>query len=219
MQASIQCGPSFSMLDVELGQGEKIIAEGGSMTWMQNVNMTTNMTGGIMSGLKRAVTGESMFLNTFEGDAGGGTVTLSPGEAGDITRCDVEGQLYLQKGAFLCCGEGVETGVKFDGLKGFLNVGLLALEVHGRGPVWISSYGAIEEIDVDGEYIVDNGFVVGWQPSLNYSVYLQRSVRTFLFNVGFLLKFTGAGKLWVQSRNPLQLADWVYPFRPVKKKD
>lgn len=217
MQASIQCGPSFSMLDVNLAEGEKIIAEGGSMTWMQNVKLTTNMTGGIMSGLKRAVTGESMFLNTIEGNSGGGTVTLAPGDPGDITRYDLDGELYLQKGAYLCSGEGVQTGVKFDGLKGFLNVGLLALKVHGNGPVWMSSYGAIEEIDVDGEYIVDNGFVVGWEPSLSYAIHLKRSVRTFLFNLGFLLKFKGHGKLWIQSRNPLQLADWVYPFRPVKQ--
>jgi uncharacterized protein (TIGR00266 family) len=207
------------MLDVELAQGEKIVAEGGSMTWMQNVTMTTNMSGGIMSGLKRALTGESMFLNTFEGGAGGGSVTLAPGAAGDITRYDLHGELYLQKGAYLCSGEGVETGVKFDGLKGLLNVGLLALKVHGAGPVWISSYGAIEEINVAGETIIDNGFVVAWEPSLDYSIYLQRSVRTFLFNIGFLLKFQGHGKVWVQSRNPLQLADWVYPFRPVKKED
>jgi len=91
MQATIQCGPSFSMLDVDLAEGEKIIAEGGSMTWMQNVKLTTNMTGGIMSGLKRAVTGESMFLNTIEGNSGanvlrglGGSDSMRAGDGDDL---------------------------------------------------------------------------------------------------------------------------------------
>ena len=32
------------------------------------------------------------------------------------------------------------------------------------------------------------------------------------------MEFSGSGKLWVQSRNPRSLADFLSPFRPTKSK-
>ena len=33
-----------------------------------------------------------------------------------------------------------------------------------------------------------------------------------------IMEFSGSGKLWVQSRNPRSLADFLFPFRPTKSK-
>ena len=34
-----------------------------------------------------------------------------------------------------------------------------------------------------------------------------------------LLRFTGHGRIWLQSRSPRALASWVHPFRPVESKN
>jgi uncharacterized protein (TIGR00266 family) len=216
MKYSIEHGPSYALLEMELAPEEKIVADGGAMTWMSNLTTSTNMTGGIMSGLKRAVGGETMFLNTYSAGTGGGSIGMAPGDPGMIVDYLLDGDLYLQKGAFLCCEEGVQTDLKFQGFRGFFNVGLLSLRLTGKGHVFFGAYGDVEEIDVDGDIIVDNGHVVAWEPTLEYELSYRRGVRNYLFADGMMLRFYGTGKIWVQSRNPLALANFMYPFRPVK---
>ena len=216
MKYTIEHGPSFALLEMDLEPNEKIMADGGVMTWMSNLTTATNMTGGIMSGIKRAIGGESMFLNTYTAGAQGGSIGIAPGDPGMIVKYPLNGDLYLQKGAFLCCQECVQTDLKFQGLRGFFNVGLLSLRLTGQGDVFFGAYGDVEEIDVDGDIIVDNGHVVAWEPSLQYELSYRRGVRNFLFAEGMMLRFFGTGKIFVQSRNPLAMADFMYPFRPVK---
>ncbi|MAI72026.1 MAG: TIGR00266 family protein [Rhodopirellula sp.] len=216
MHYAIDEAPSYAILEMSLDAGEKIVADGGVMTWMSNLTPTTNMSGGIMSGIKRAIGGESMFLTTYTAGSHGGTIGMAPGDPGMIVDHDLSGDLFLQKGAFLCCEEGVSTDLKFQGLRGFFNVGLLSLRLTGNGKVFFGAYGDVEAIDVDGDIIVDNGHVVAWEPSLQYELSYRRGVRNFLFGEGMMLRFHGRGRIWVQSRNPLALADFLYPYRPVK---
>jgi len=74
----------------------------------------------------------------------------------------------------------------------------------------------LEEIQVDGQYVVDNGFAVAWEPTLQYRITHSKRIRSFLFSDQLLLNFEGRGSLWVQSRSPRSLASWVYPFRAVQ---
>ncbi|MBC22999.1 MAG: TIGR00266 family protein [Phycisphaerae bacterium] len=217
MNYSIEEGPSYAVLDMELDQGESIVADGGVMTWMSNLGVKTNMTGGLLSGIKRVVGGESLFLNTYTAESGRGSITMAPGDPGMIVDHDLSGDLYLQKSAFICCQEGVTTDLKFQGLRGFFNVGLVSMRLTGEGKVFFGSYGDVEAIDVDGDIIIDNGHVVAWEPTLQYELSYKRGVRNFLFSEGMMLRFHGTGRIWVQSRNPLAVADFMYPFRPVKR--
>lgn len=219
MKYTIDEAPSYSILEMELEPGERIVTDGGAMTWMSNLTASTNMTGGILSGIKRAVGGESIFLNTYTAGSGGGSIGLAPGDPGMIIAHDLSGDLYLQKGAFIACQEGVSTDLKFQGLSGFFNVGLLSMRLTGRGKAFFAGYGDVEAIDVDGDVIVDNGHVVAWEPTLEYELSYRRGVRNFLFAEGMMLRFYGKGRLWVQSRNPMALADFMYPYRPVKSKN
>jgi uncharacterized protein (AIM24 family) len=88
------------------------------------------------------------------------------------------------------------------------------LTVGGTGSLFFNGYGDVEEIEVDGSYTVDNGHAVAWEPSLEYDLIRARRIRSFLFSDQILMRFEGQGKVWVQSRNPRSLADWIYPFRP-----
>jgi uncharacterized protein (TIGR00266 family) len=216
MHYAIDEAPSYAILEMNLDSGEKIVADGGVMTWMSDLTATTNMSGGIMSGIKRAVGGESMFLTTYTAGSQGGTIGMAPGDPGMIVDHDLAGELFLQKGAFICCEEGVSTDLKFQGLRGFFNVGLLSLRLTGNGKVFFAAYGDVEAIDVDGDIIVDSGHVVAWEPGLQYELSYRRGVRNYLFAEGMMLRFHGRGRIWVQSRNPLALADFLHPYRPVK---
>jgi uncharacterized protein (AIM24 family) len=40
-----------------------------------------------------------------------------------------------------------------------------------------------------------------------------------LFSDQLLLRFSGTGRIWLQSRSPRSLANWVHPFRRVESKN
>ncbi|MFT4538622.1 MAG: hypothetical protein ACI841_000560 [Planctomycetota bacterium] len=222
MNYQIRAQPSYSFVEVELEPGEKLVAESGSMAWMApNILTETSTRGGLMSGLKRKfLSGESFFQNTYQAEGGPGRIALAPGSAGDITTVMLENEeLFLEKGAYLASEPGVTCDAKWDGLKGFFNEGLFILRCSGSGRLFFNAYGAIELVEVDGEYTVDNGFAVAWEPTLQYRITRAKRIRSFLFADQLLLKFSGRGKVWIQSRSPQALASWVHPFRRVQRKD
>jgi uncharacterized protein (TIGR00266 family) len=221
MKYDIQNRPSFSLLEVTLDPGEKIVSESGAMAWMTpNLNMSTTTRGGALAGLKRKfLTGESFFQNTYEAVGGPGVIGLAPGAVGDIMAYPLSGgELLLEKGAYLASTTEVHCDAKFSGLKGLFSEGLFVLRVTGNGMLFFNAYGDIEELTIDGSYVVDNGYAVAWEPSLTYRVTKSKKIRSFLFSDQLLLHFTGRGRLWVQSRSPRTFANWVHPFRPVKSR-
>ena len=221
MKYEIASQPSYSLLEVTLDPGEQIVAEGGAMTWMDsNVDVETSARGGLLSGVRRAVlTKESFFQNTYTARGGPAVIGLGPGQPGDICAYEMAGgELLLERGAYLASTTGIETNSDFQGLRGLFNEGLFILKLTGNGLVFFNAYGDIQEITVNGSYIIDNGHAVAWEPSLDYRLTRAGRIRSFLFSDQIIMEFTGRGKLWVQSRNPRSMADWAFPFRPVKSK-
>ena len=222
MEYQIQHNPSYSVVEVQLESGESIVGDSGAMAWMDtNIKTVTSTRGGVFTGLKRKVlSGESFFQNTFTAEGGAGTVAFTPGSAGAIVALPMQGEdLYLEKGAYLASDQGVTCDAKYSGfLKGLFNEGMFILKCSGQGVLFFHAYGDIQEVDVDGEYVVDNGFAVAWEPSLEYTLTRARKIRSFLFSDQLLLRFQGRGRIWVQSRSPRSLASWVHPFRRAKAK-
>ena len=221
MEYDILCNPTYSVLEVTLQPGEKIVSEAGAMTWKsEHVAAETSTRGGLLQGLKRKVfTGESFFQNTYHAEDGEGMVGFAPGSAGDIVALPMQdGELLLEKGAYLASDPGIVCDAKWSGLRGFFNEGLFVLRCTGTGTLFFSAYGHIQEVDVTDEYTVDSGYAVAWEPTLEYRLTKARRIRSFLFSDQILLQFSGRGKLWVQSRSPQSLANWVFPFRPQKTK-
>src|SRR5262249_19150306 len=92
--------PSYSLLEVKLEAGEKVVAESGAMAWMSsNVKAETAARGGFFAGLKRALlSGESFFQNTYTAERGPGEIGLAPGAPGDIVPYEMtKGELLLEK--------------------------------------------------------------------------------------------------------------------------
>jgi len=221
MQYNIQCGPGFAVLGVDLEAGETIAAESGAMAWMEGpIKTKTSTRGGMLSGLKRKLlAGESFFQNTFTAEGAGASISFAPPAAGDVVPYELDGgDLLLEKGAYLASTEGIQCDSKWQGLKGFFNEGLFALRTTGTGTLFFSGYGDIQEVHVDGQYTVDNGYIVAWESTLQYRITRARKIRSFLFSDQLLLQFTGTGRIWVQSRSSISLADWVHPFRLVESK-
>ncbi len=222
MDHEIQHNPSYSVLEVTLQSGESVVGDSGAMAWMDsNVRTQTSTRGGVLKGLKRKfLSGESFFQNTYTAEGGEGMVAFTPGSAGAIQEIRLQGEdLYLEKGAYLASESGVVCDAKYSGfLKGLFNEGMFILKCSGSGLLFFHAYGDIQEVAVDGEYLVDNGFAVAWEPSLDYTLTRARKIRSFLFSDQLLLRFKGRGRLWVQSRSPRSLASWVHPFRPVKSR-
>ena len=185
MQYDISCQPSYAILEVTLDAGEKIVAESGAMAWMEGpIRTETSTRGGLMQGLKRKVlAGESLFQNTYIAETGTGRVALAPPTAGDIVPYTLDnGELFLERGAYLASTEGIQCDSKFQGLKGLFAEGLFALRVTGSGLLFFSAYGDVQEVQVDGQYTIDNGYAVGWEPTLQYRITRARKVRSFLFS-------------------------------------
>ena len=178
----------------------------------------TSASGGILSGLSRAVlSGESFFQNTYRAEDGPGTIGLVPGQPGDVQAYEMDGgELLLERGAYLASTTGITTSSDFQGLRGLFNEGMFILRVSGDGILFFNAYGDIQEIEIDGSYVVDNGHAVAWEPTLEYRLTRAARIRSFLFSDQIIMEFSGSGKLWVQSRNPRSLSDWVYPFRGVE---
>ena len=221
MEYTIEARPTYTYLELTLSPGEKVVAEGGSMAWMSSgLSIETSTRGGIMAGLTRsALTGEGFFQNTYEAVNETGLLGLTPAQPGDIVAHHMTGrELLLEKGAYLASHPDVKLSSNFQGLKGLFNEGMFVLRATGEGLLFFNAYGDIEEIELDGEYIVDNGLAVAWDASLKYSITRARSLGSFMFSDRLLMRFSGRGSLWVQSRRPQGLAGWAHPFRPVQRR-
>lgn len=219
MNHHIDFQPSYSLLHLDLEENETIVTESGAMAWMEGpLDVKTSSRGGVLKGLKRKfLGGESFFQNQYTATGPGAKLSLAPGSVGDLVAHPLDGELMLEKGAYLASDVGVEVDSKFDGLKGFFSEGLFVLRCTGHGMLFFTAYGDIQEIEVDGEYIVDNGYAVAWEPSLSYRLTTGKRVRSFLFGDQLMLRFSGRGKVWVQSRSPSSLANWVHPFRAIQQ--
>lgn len=221
MDYEIQCEGSFPVLEVSLGAGDTLVSEAGAMAWMDTtVDCKTAARGGIGASLKRGLLGgESFFQNSYSTQSGG-KVALVPGQPGDIMATEMEGQkLMLERGAYLASGPNVTIDSNFKGLKGLFGEGMFVLQASGTGPMFWNGYGDIIEVQVEGDYIVDNGYAVAWDASLDYNIERSsKKIRSFLFGDQLVMRFHGHGRLWTQSRSPRALSAWVYPYRIVANK-
>lgn len=222
MEYNIICEGSYPALEVTLNPGETLVSEAGAMAWMDtSIQAKTSARGGIGGALKRGLLGgESFFQNEYTTTQAGARITLVSGQPGYIRATDMEGEnLMLERGAYLASTPDVVVDSKFQGLKKMFAEGMFVLTASGSGTLFWNAYGDIQQIDVAGEYIVDNGYAVAWDASLDYDVTRSgRKIRAFLFGDQLVMKFRGHGRVWVQSRSARALASWIYPYRRVQNK-
>ena len=228
MRTQVEFDPSYAMLTVVLEPGESVKAEPGAMVAQQDVEMKTGSAGGgIFGGIRRMMGGESFFINTFTAGRGGGQVCLAPSTPGDIGSFPLAPgtNLFIQGSSFLACTENVQTDSQFQGFRGLFSgeslFFLRAYSERGEGTVFYNSYGAIKELPVERgkELVVDTGHLVAFTDDVDYSIGKVGGLRSLIGGgEGLVMKFTGEGSVWVQTRNLASLADKIIPFLPTPNK-
>jgi len=221
----IQYSPAYASLRIDLQANQTVLVESGAMAAMDPwIKMKSKVQGGLMKGLGRMLGGEPLFVSEFTAEGKPGQLYISPGIPGDVQHYYLNGNgLMIQSSGFVASSPMVEIDTKFQGFKGFFSgESLFLLRTTGRGDIWFSSYGAIVEIPVAGDYVVDTGYIVAFEDTLKYNVEMMgglsfRGLKTgILGGEGFVCRFQGHGRLWVQSRKLYNLINFLNPFRPTK---
>ena len=222
MNIQIEHGPAYALAVCRLDAGDAIRAESGAMVSMSpglrvETGTRAGGRGGILKGLARTLlAGESFFLNVFHADSGPGEVTLAPSNVGDVAVHPLDGELYIQSSCYLASHPDVQIDTKVAGFRNwFGGKGLFMLKASGRGPVLLSSFGALHVMDLDGPFVLDTGHVVAFEPTLDFSIRRVGSwFSTFFSGEGFVCRFEGRGRLWFQTHNPVAFGSLVGPKLP-----
>ncbi len=217
-------GDNLQMVKIDLRPGEGIYAEAGSMVNMSgSFTMESELKGGIISGLKRAVTGESIFLTRFTPGDSAGFVSFAGTMPGRIFPVTVgqEREFVARKESFLCCSEEVELEIAFtDKIRAglFGGEGFILQRMAGKGTVFLHCCGDIIEMTLKpGEVVkVQTGLVVGFDHTVSYDIALAGGITTALFGGEglFVTTLTGPGKVVLQSMDIAKLAACIIPYLP-----
>ncbi|MFO0891833.1 MAG: TIGR00266 family protein [Isosphaeraceae bacterium] len=231
MRSQILYQPSFSMAVVSLERGESIMAESGAMVSMSpTIRLQAAMSGGGFFGaMKSAIGGESLFRTTFTAEDGPGEITLAPGALGDIMAAELSASRFLvQPGSYLAGDPSLAINIQ-GSMRGMLSgEGLFLLTVEGSGLLLLSSFGAIHEkvLRPGEEYIVDTGHIVAFESSIQYRLekatgktqgvggFLKGMVQSALSGEGFVCRYRGPGKIYLQTRQLPSFARQLIPFLP-----
>lgn len=213
---------AFALAIVQLQAEQTISAEAGAMVSMSgNVELHSEMKGGVFGALKRAVGGESAFVSTFTARGGPGEVTLAPGAPGDVAGIEMRGQTFMvQSSSYLAGDTSLNVDTKMGGAKSFFGgEGLFVLQVSGTGLLLVSSFGAIHRktLQPGEQYVIDTGHLVAWEGHMVYSLRKAAKsgyLRSLMSGEGMVAEFTGPGEVLIQTRNLAAFASMLKPFFP-----
>jgi uncharacterized protein (TIGR00266 family) len=215
-------GSAFASARVDLSPNQSIRAEAGAMVSMSgNVDLQSQLQGGVMGALKRMVTRESLFVSTFTAVGGAGEVILAPAVPGDVLGVELGGRsLLVQSSSWLASEPEVQLDTEFAGFRGlFAGEGLFFIRMSGSGTALLSSFGAIvrRPLAAGTRYVVDTGHVVAFDARMPFEVRKASRrgwMRSILSGESLVAEFAGPGEVWLQTRNLRSLAGALFPFFP-----
>jgi uncharacterized protein (TIGR00266 family) len=221
MKYELVSRPAATAIRFTLERGEEVTCEVGAMIAMSS-GLTVETTsksrggGGILKGLKRMFSGESFFLNHFTAQRESQTLLIAPGMMGDCIHHRMRGgTLIVQGSGWLASHGNLEIDTSWQGFSSaiFSGESMFWVRCSGTGDLFLSSFGAIYEIDVHGEYIVDTGHIVAFEDSLQFRISKVSSslIGSFLGGEGLVCRFQGQGKLYCQSHNAASLGTLLGP--------
>ena len=225
MKYEILYPEAFPIVKIKLQRGEKIKAESDAMIAMSaTVDVEGKLEGGILSGLARKfLSGESMFFQELAANRGDGEVLLAHAQPGGILDLELDGSygLKVQKNGFLAGSEGIEVETRVQNLwQGLIGgEGFFILGIHGKGTVFVSSYGVIHPINLAAgeEIVIDTGHLVAWPDYMDYTVEKASNgwISSFTSGEMAVCRFRGPGVVLIQTRNPEGFQSWIRSMLPV----
>jgi len=220
MDVEFQNGPAFTVAVVHLAGGESLRAESGAMISMTTgTQIQTSTQGGILKGLKRSLSGESFFMNTFTAPASGGEVLLTSALPGDMTYVDLQGYTWLfHRDGFVASEQTVDLDTSWGGLKSAFGAStFLVVKCSGHGKAIVATYGALRRVDLQAgqQYTVDSGHLVAWPEGMPIEVHKVGGLKSlFLSGEGFVVTLGGPGTFFMQTRSEAAFVDWLVPKLP-----
>ncbi len=219
-------GTTLQAASINLPDGAQVFSERGGMSWMSgNVEMQTNMEGGLFGAAKRMFSGESLFMVTFTARRGPGMVTFSAELPGKIIPVHLGSgqQIICQKDAFMCAEQGVQLDIHLNRKLGagfFGGEGFIMQKVTGPGVAFFELDGEIVEYTLDANQVlkVDTGHVAMFEPNVSFNIEMVRGFRNVLFGGEglFLATLRGPGRIWLQTMPALNLANKLAHYMPTQ---
>lgn len=223
MEYKIENGPVFTTVRILFKQGEQFRAEAGAMVSMStSLKLEAKKTGkGFMGSIRASMAGESFFASLFTAENGSGELVLAPGNPGDILQMELTGNTIMAEGGAYLAGS-PDLQISSQGsLKAMISgEGLFLQKISGKGTVFLSSYGAVQEkiLNPGDSYIVDTGHIVAFEETVQYKI--KKAAKGLFSSMasgeGLVCEYTGPGKLWIQTRNLSSLAQMIMKFIPGK---
>lgn len=220
-------GQTVPVVEMRLNKGETIYSQSGGFAYSDDgVTMTTNSRGGIMKGIGRIFSGETMFMANYTAERDNAMVAFAstvPGALLPVNISNYPNGLMMQKGAFLCAENSVNTEVAFTKKlsAGFFGgEGFILQRAFGEGTLFLEIDGDyIEKELAPGEILkVDTGNVVAFDKNVTYEIEMVKGFKNILFGGEglFITKLTGPGKVILQSENMKDFAGRIIPYLPTK---
>lgn len=226
-------GQDIQVLEIELDPGESVIAEAGTMVYMEEaIAWDTRMGDGsapdqgffgkLMQAGSRMLTGESLFMTHFthSGSYGKAHVGFSAPYPGTIMPLDLRTLpqgLIVQKDGFLAAARGTKLSIHFNQRLGagfFGGEGFILQKLTGDGKAFIHAGGTVIEKQLNNEVLrVDTGCVVAFEPGIDFSVARAGNLKSMIFGGEGLMLATlrGTGRVWLQSMPVKKLIQALMP--------
>lgn len=219
-------GEPMPVVICQLENGESIVTEGGSMSWMTpNMEMQTSGGGSLGKAFGRMLSGEAIFQNIYTAK-GAGEIAFASSFPGAIRAMPIspERPVIVQKKAFLASERGVELSVFFQkkmgagffGGEGFI---MQRLGGHGTAFIEIDGYAAEYELGAGQEMLVSTGYLAAMEESCSMDVVMVKGAKNMLLGGEgiFNTVVRGPGKVILQTMPISKVAELLTPFFGGKK--
>ena len=229
-------GDDMQFVRIQLDPGEAVVAEAGSMMYLQDgIQMDTvfgdgsqqnqGFMGALLGAGKRLLTGESLFMTVFHNESRekrwAAFAAPYPGKIQALNLEQLGGEIITQKDSFLAAAKGVSIGIAFQrrfGVGLFGGEGFIMQRLQGDGWVFVNAGGTLEEHTLAaGEMLrVDTGCLVAVQPTVEYDIQFIGKLKSALFGGEglFFATLRGPGRVWLQSLPFSRLASRIYAAAP-----
>jgi uncharacterized protein (TIGR00266 family) len=226
-------GDDIQLVEIELDPRETVIAEAGTMMYMDSqIGFETKMGDGsnpnqgildkLISAGSRVLTGESLFVTHFT-NLGGSKQRVAfaapyPGKIVPVDLGLLGGSIIVQKDGFLCAALGTKISITLNrrigtGLVG--GEGFILQKLEGDGRAFMHAGGTVIERRLNNESLkIDTGCVVGFTPGIDFNIETSGNLRSMVFGGEgiFLAKLSGTGTVWLQSMPIRKLIQAISPY-------
>ena len=216
-------GSIVPAVEIALQAGESMYTQSGGMSWKtEGIEMSTNTRGGLLKGIGRMFSGESLFMATYTASRPG-IIAFASTVPGSVLPVSLEqtGTLIIQKGAFLCAQPSVSLEITFTKKlsSGFFGgEGFILQRLSGQGIAFAEFDGHVVEYELapGQQIIVDTGHLAAMSASCQLEIRTVPGVKNMLFGGEgvFNTVITGPGHVWLQTMPISNVADVLRPFFP-----